>query len=323
MFNYKNVAIILPERLGDTLFHTPSIRLLRKMRPDIRIDIIALSSLAASIVENNPYVNLVYVSPSAIELKRIAENYDVVINIHNHAASRRCVETLGISSITVVPMPEVKHQAAHSIAFFQQLLDCEIGSGENRYNLFPSKANHNKIDALLNAHNFSPENELLIGCHIGCHSIAKKGLKFWQPLTHPKVWPLKNFIAMEAALRSADRKIRVVLTGSAAEARLGARFMRAAPHTINLIEKTSVLDFAALMERLALFVSPDTGTLHVACATNVGIVALFGPTSLQATGPYPMQPHYRTLQAMQTHDITVEQVCAAILAHPSVAGVRQ
>jgi hypothetical protein len=59
--------------------------------------------------------------------------------------------------------------------------------------------------------NYVTERDILIGCH----SIAKKGWKFWQPLTHPKIWPLKNFIEMEAALRQANRRIRVVLTGSA------------------------------------------------------------------------------------------------------------
>lgn len=319
MFDYQRVAIILPERLGDTIFHTPSIRLLRKMRPDIRIDIIALSALAAAVVENNPHINAIYIAPNAGEIKRMASRYDVVMNIHNHAASRRCIEALGIPSITAVPAPHVKHQAAHSLAFFQQLLNCEIQPGEDRYTLFPVAANHTKIDTLLRAQNYVAERDILIGCHIGCHSIAKKGWKIWQPLTHPKVWPLQNFIELEAALRRANPRIRLVLTGSAAEARLGAQFMRAAPRTINVIGQTSVADFAALMNRLALFVTPDTGTLHAACATNVGIIALFGPTSLEGTGPYPMQNNYRILQAGEMADITAAQVCTEILLHPAIA----
>lgn len=319
MFDYQRVAIILPERLGDTIFHTPSIKLLRKMRPDIRIEIIALSALAAGVVENNPNVNAIYVAPSDREMKRMASRYDVVMNIHNHAASRRCVEVLGIPSITAVPSPHVKHQAAHSLAFFQQLLKCEIQPGEDRYTLFPGVVNHTKIDALLRAQDYVSERDILIGCHIGCHSIAKKGWKIWQPLTHPKVWPLQNFIELEAALRRANPRIRLVLTGSAAETRLGAQFMRAAPRTINLIGHTSVVDFAALMDRLALFVTPDTGTLHAACATNVGIIALFGPTSLEGTGPYPMRDNYRILQAEKINDISAAQVCGEVLLHPAIA----
>lgn len=319
MFDYQRVAIILPERLGDTIFHTPSIKLLRKMRPAIRIDVIALSPLAAGVVENNPYINAIYVAPNDSELKRMASNYDVVMNIHNHAASRHCVATLGIPAITEEPTPHVRHQAAHSLAFFQQLLNCEIQPSEDRYTLFPAPANVTKVDSLLRAQKYVPDHDILIGCHIGCHSIAKKGWKIWQSLTHPKVWPLKNFIELEAALRRANPRIRLVLTGSAAEARLGAKLMRAAPRTINMIGRTSVLDFAALMDRLALFITPDTGTLHAACATNVGIIALFGPTDLEGTGPYPMQDNYRILQAETMSAISAEQVCKEVLLHTAIA----
>jgi len=35
----KNIVIVLPERLGDSIFHTPSIALIKKAHPEINIDI--------------------------------------------------------------------------------------------------------------------------------------------------------------------------------------------------------------------------------------------------------------------------------------------
>jgi ADP-heptose:LPS heptosyltransferase len=46
----------------------------------------------------------------------------------------------------------------------------------------------------------------------------------------------------------------------------------------------------ALCKRLGLFITADTGPLHI--ANSIGtkkIIALFGPTSPEVTGPYPLK----------------------------------
>jgi heptosyltransferase-1/heptosyltransferase-2 len=46
----------------------------------------------------------------------------------------------------------------------------------------------------------------------------------------------------------------------------------------------------ALCKRLGLFISADSGPLHIANAVGgKKIIALFGPTSAQVTGPYPLK----------------------------------
>jgi ADP-heptose:LPS heptosyltransferase len=316
MFDFRRVAIILPERLGDALFHSPSIRLLKTVRPNISIEIIALSTLSASIVENSPFIDRVHVAPSKSTLKRLANSYDVVMNIHDHAASRKVVEWLGIPSITATPVDPAKHQSENSLAFFQSLLQTTVPSEAKRYDLFPTEENFSAVGSLLKG--VATGEDILIGCHVGCHSIAKRGYKIWKPLVHPKVWPLEHFIELEARLRHTNPCFRLVLTGSKSEKKLGKIFMKAAPATIDLIGKTSVTELAALMRSLILFVTGDTGALHTACATNVGILALFGPTSSQNTGPYPMQPNYRILQAPTIDQISVSKVYDAILNHPDI-----
>jgi len=55
---------------------------------------------------------------------------------------------------------------------------------------------------------------------------------------------------------------------------------------INLTGKTSLLQLAALLERCALLVTNDTGTMHVAAAVGIPVVALFGSTPPHITGPW-------------------------------------
>ncbi|TBR18306.1 lipopolysaccharide heptosyltransferase, partial [bacterium] len=50
----------------------------------------------------------------------------------------------------------------------------------------------------------------------------------------------------------------------------------------------SLKQMGALFERLDLFITADTGPLHIANSVGAkNIIALFGPTDVSVTGPYP------------------------------------
>lgn len=317
-FHYQRVVIILPERLGDSLFHTPAIRLLKTWRPDIHIGVIALSPLCAEVIANNPHVAAVYVLPSKSETQRIASRYDVTLLLHTHTLARKYAQWLNLKTIPIAHCTTPKHWSQHSLDFTAALLGYAHADIDARYTLFPAVADEQRIAAMLRER-AARADEILIGCHIGCHSIAKRGVRFWRPLTHPKVWPLEYFVELGAELRKLDARFRLVLTGSKSERSLGERFVKAMPNAINLIDRTSVLELAALMRKLDLFVTGDTGVMHVACASEVGLIALFGPTELTVTGPHPRHPRQRVIQASQLTDIDVAQVVAAVIAHPAIA----
>lgn len=321
-FDYQRVLIILPERLGDALFHTPSIRLLRELRPHIRIGVLALSSLTAAMLANNPDIDAIHGAGDRAATRALAAQYDVTLKLHDHAEARKYADWLGLPVLSYTYVPTDLHRSQRSLYLVRDLLGCELPPGIERYRLYPDAANFAAVDTLLRAAGYRAGHDILIGCHLGCHSIAKRGLRFWKPLAHPKVWPLEKFAALDAALRASDPRFRLVLTGSRAEQKLAARFRKLAPSAIDLVDRTSVLDLAALMHRLALFVSSDTGALHVACAAETGVVALFGPTSVVLTGPWPRSERQRVLQSERIDDIPVQDVLDAILSHPAIVAAR-
>jgi heptosyltransferase-2 len=55
---------------------------------------------------------------------------------------------------------------------------------------------------------------------------------------------------------------------------------------IDLTGKTHLLQLAALLERCHLLVSNDTGTMHVATGVGTPVVAIFGSTDPNTTGPW-------------------------------------
>ncbi len=100
-----------------------------------------------------------------------------------------------------------------------------------------------------------------------------------------KQWPAERFAA--AADTLADRcRARIVLVGSERERpileQVAAGMRRP---TINLAGCTDLGTLVGLLSRADLLLSNDTGAMHIAAAAGTPVLAIFGPTSAQETGP--------------------------------------
>ncbi len=105
-----------------------------------------------------------------------------------------------------------------------------------------------------------------------------------------KTWPEQRWTELGRLLCS-RLDARVVLLGAGYERRIAERIARgiAAPRGLEPIVAagaTSVGMLAALLDRMDLVFSVDTGTMHMAAALGVPTVALFGPTAQRHHGPY-------------------------------------
>ncbi|MCX5711586.1 MAG: glycosyltransferase family 9 protein, partial [Candidatus Omnitrophica bacterium] len=93
-----------------------------------------------------------------------------------------------------------------------------------------------------------------------------------------KNWPLENICSFCEEL--SRKEIRVVLTGTQADAGRAAELMSLCKTAkpINACAKTTINQLACLIKKCSVYISADSAPLHVAAASNVPIVALFGPT---------------------------------------------
>lgn len=103
-----------------------------------------------------------------------------------------------------------------------------------------------------------------------------------------KQWPAERFV--EAAhLLAKKLAAAVAVFGAWSERPLGQRvaaeLRRRGVNAINLAGETSLEDFIALAAACRVFLSNDSGAMHVAAALEVPTVAVFGPTEWFATGP--------------------------------------
>lgn len=122
---------------------------------------------------------------------------------------------------------------------------------------------------------------------------------------HPRIalapcsrWPTKNWPAVrfiEAARAIRERVGATFFLVGAPEDKLVCDQIAAAlgPAAVNLCGQTSLVELGGVMQAMDLAVTVDTGPMHVAAAAGVPVLALFGPTDPQRTGPYG--PQHRVL----------------------------
>jgi heptosyltransferase-2 len=100
-----------------------------------------------------------------------------------------------------------------------------------------------------------------------------------------KCWPAERFAALADRL-IADADADVILFGTDAECEVAGRIVSGMRHRpVNLAGQTPIGDLAAFFAACCVFVGNDSGAAHVAGASGVPVVVIFGPTDAEATAP--------------------------------------
>ena len=105
-----------------------------------------------------------------------------------------------------------------------------------------------------------------------------------------KRWPAEQFAEL-ARMLCRRTECRIVLFGSSADREVAATIKNlagkeAAARMIDLAGATSLLAAMALIGECDVFVTNDSGLMHVAAALRTPLVAIFGSTDHIATGPF-------------------------------------
>ncbi len=114
----------------------------------------------------------------------------------------------------------------------------------------------------------------LVGMH--CHSLAFKR------------WPVRHFAAVADWLVE-EFQVRILLLGGPEEVEIAARLLaqvKLPEMIINLVGKTTLKEAAALAQACRLFVSDDSGLMHVAAALGTPVVGIFGCTDPVKNAPF-------------------------------------
>lgn len=98
-----------------------------------------------------------------------------------------------------------------------------------------------------------------------------------------KQWPVSHY--RELAEQLADKGFNIWVFGSAKEKALGEVIALANDSVYNLCGQTALVDVVDLIALTHATVTNDSGLMHVACATNRPVIALYGSSDPTYTPP--------------------------------------
>lgn len=170
---------------------------------------------------------------------------------------------------------------------------------------FSSEISYDEKDEL-GAKEFIQSFERKTGRVIGLHVGAGKS---------PNRWSYENFISLINLLEAGYQPL-IYLTGSSDDVELIDAILRGIIPETKLFLNKEIPAVAALIAQSDLFITNDTGIMHVAGTTNIPQISIFGPTNPFNWAPIGKQKHFIRHSDL-INDVTVDEVfslCKTLLA---------
>lgn len=292
----KRILVRGTNWIGDAVLTTPALAALRARFPQARIALLVKPAVA-ELLQCHPAIDdiVLYRDPGphaglggklslALQLNR--GRYDLAILLQNAFEAAAVTALAGIPNrygyatdgrsfllthrVPLTPKVRRKHQVEYYLELLRPLgISVEPAAPTLRTMPGEDAAAHE----LLHAFGVKPD-QVVIGLNPGSvYGSAKR----WLP----------ERFAQVADRLAAEHEACVLIFGGKGEEALGTAIagMMTAP-TIVYSGRTTVRQLMALIKRCRLFITNDTGPMHVAAAFGVPLVAIFGPTNPVTTSPY-------------------------------------
>jgi lipopolysaccharide heptosyltransferase II len=297
--NIRRILIIRTDRIGDVILSTPVITAARSAFPDAYIAVM-VSPQTKNIVTGNPFLNEVIVyDKKSIQrslLKTFAfsgwlksKRFDAAIILHSTIRinlicylsgiprrvgyARGKMDFLLTDRLEYVKRFGEKHEVEYSLDVLRSIgVKAESSDPVVRVKEDDVK----EADALLSGEGLKKDARyVVINPAASCVS---------------KIWPAEKFAGLADAIID-EYGLPVVLDTGPDHVDIGEKVMGLMKNKpVFLCGKTSLGGLAAILKRAALFISNDSGPVHLACAVNTPVIAIFSRKekglSPERWGPY-------------------------------------
>jgi heptosyltransferase-2 len=284
MQDFKRILITRTDRIGDVLLSTPVVKALRKRFPRSHIAIM-VRPYARDIVLGNPYLDQVIIYDKygaqrsflasikfAWGLKK--KKFDLALILHPTNRVHLVTFLAGIKKrvgfnrkMAFLLTDKIEHKKQqgqkHELQYSLDIIRFLGIEPEDKDLFMPIRQDSEMyIEQFLATQGFQ-RGDKMIALHPGASCPSK-------------IWPKERFA--ELASKLADKfKVKVVVVAGPDDIDIGKDligFMHCA--CIDACGKTSVSQLASLLRRCCLFISNDSGPVHIATAVGVPVVAIFG-----------------------------------------------
>lgn len=294
----KRIVVFNVNWLGDVLFSTATIRNIRRNYPDSYLACI-IPSRCYLVLKDNPYLDEIIVYDekdrhrsliSKIAFIRLLrfKRFNTAILLHGSLTRALICKLAGIKErigyntkkrgfLLTKKIKSPVCDSLHRIDYYLNIVEKAGFRIEDRYLDFIIRdEDENFVNEFFKKHEIAKDN-LVVGFNAGGNWL-------------PKRWPKGHWLKL-ANLLTCELPAKVIVTGSQQDIGLIQEI------TTSMITKPIIAcglfnlkQLGALFKRLDLFISADTGPLHIANAVGAKrIIALFGPTDPLITGPFPIK----------------------------------
>lgn len=293
----KNMIVRVPNWLGDVVMATPVLEDLRTHYKDAKITVMAQANVAP-LLKNDPNIDEIYSfkrpngwihrhHPLEIIDTLRQGKYDLGVLLTNSFSSawwfyRGDVKNrIGFSGNLrnlllnkAVPLP-AKIETQHQIITYKMLLEplgIPVSSTEPKLYISPEEDAQAK--ELIKEIGIDLSKQTIIGINPGA---AYGSAKCWLP---------ERYQAVTNRLLQ-NPQVFIIYFGDAAGTPLVNEICKELPvnRVANLAGKTSIRNLIALINLCSVFLTNDSGPMHIAAALKIPLLALFGSTSDVKTGP--------------------------------------
>ncbi|NQT00206.1 MAG: glycosyltransferase [Candidatus Omnitrophica bacterium] len=320
MQKINKILVVEVAGIGDVVMSVPALRALRARYPKGYIAAL-VSPRTFSLIERCPYINEAFVFSarnvisclSTIVRLRV-KKFDLAINLYQIASfwgnlrMKMLFQAIG-SKLSAGRSREDRGRFfdlkfsedsfggnPHEVEAKLRVAGLVQAQPENKeLELWPNSEDENYVGGLLREFQVKT-GETLVGINPNA-------------LQRCKLWTDSSFAQLADALIEKE-KLKVIFLGSTSDQPRVCRIvklMKANP--INLVGRLNLNQYAALAKRLQVFITLDSGPMHIATVFAVPTIALFGPSGSPGRfGPYLNQ---RAITLQNRQGIKVAEVLTA------------
>lgn len=312
----RNIFVVSSTAIGDTLLSTPAIRAVRERYPHAHI-IAHFNIKNMELFENNPHIDDVipYYGGYKKFLRTIREirkhKFDLVLIFHGNepqatpmaylSGARFILKLPNTSEYRfllsnkdrVIRWQDFSHGVEQRLEV-AKMAGCTVS--DIRMVLPVTDEGMTRVDSFLKQNGVS-EGDVLMGFQVGASTVSR-------------MWFADRFIELGKRLINAGDNIKILITGSPREYTYCREIAEAIGMNVLVSAGRMPLQFVpALLKRLRVLVTGDTGMMHMAIAVGTPVVALFAVSDARRSGPYYDREKHKVIQREKTCEPCISKKC--------------
>jgi heptosyltransferase-2 len=267
------ILIEIPTWLGDAVMTTPAIENLLSQYNQPEITLIGSFS-SVEMLRNHPKVKkIIFLNKNYLKMYRIAKdlgNFDVFFSFRSSLRAK--FFKLLVSSNIKYQFENTKNQNIHQVEKYNDFINLSL----NINNLPEGLIIHHEKSVKKEISDLYISQDLTLGINPGAsYGSAKR----WYP---------EEFAELAAKL---SNKYNIIIFGGNGEKDIALDIeklliKKGISNYNNLAGVTSISELVKHISNLDLFITGDSGPMHIAAALKVPTVSIFGPTRAQETSQW-------------------------------------